>query len=196
MYSKFQLQVKCENKLSPKFQSFQGVRQGDNLSPTLFNIFINDLNFPTQLCDPAKLLDEKISHLLYADDLLIISESPTGLQQSLNYLENYCSMWGLEINMTKTNVMEITNKQKRCNTQFFLGRKEIQVCDCYRYLGILIDNKGRFQSAIEDLKAKGLKALFKLNKNIQNCDFPVQVQSKLFDATIKPIILYIWRSGD
>ena len=45
MYANFDLQVKIDDQLSPKFSSVQGVRQDDNLSPTLFNVFLNDLKF-------------------------------------------------------------------------------------------------------------------------------------------------------
>lgn len=43
MYSKTQVCAKIGNKLTESFRSDVGVRQGDNLSPTLFKIYINDL---------------------------------------------------------------------------------------------------------------------------------------------------------
>ena len=56
------------------FPSNIGIRQEDNISPTLFNVFLNDLQFD-QSCDPVTLCQETLSHLLWADDLLLISES-------------------------------------------------------------------------------------------------------------------------
>ena len=44
----------------------------------------------------------KIQILLYADDTVIFSESPEGLQKSLNCLAEYCKSWKLSINTEKT----------------------------------------------------------------------------------------------
>ena len=44
MYTKTRSTVKVNDDLSNWFETECGVRQGDVLSPTLFNIFINDLS--------------------------------------------------------------------------------------------------------------------------------------------------------
>jgi hypothetical protein len=49
-----------------------------------------------------KLIDSNIGCLLFADDLLILSETKKGLQHSLNNLSNYCDNWQLAINVNKT----------------------------------------------------------------------------------------------
>ena len=75
------------------FMSLLGVRQGDNLSPTLFNIFVNDL--PSIFdCNPARVGNMNINCMMYADDLIIMSESYEGLQESFNRLEKYCKQCG------------------------------------------------------------------------------------------------------
>ena len=57
------------------FGTLQGVRQGDNLSPTLFSIYLNDLAKETKDMGPGVSLDDiNISILLYADDIVLISE--------------------------------------------------------------------------------------------------------------------------
>ena len=75
--------VKINNSITPTFKSEVGVKPGDNLSPSLFNVYLNDLKFPEHSCDPIKLSSVSLSHLLWADDLLIMSESSVGLQKCL-----------------------------------------------------------------------------------------------------------------
>ena len=128
--------VKINNSITPTFKSEVGVKQGDNLSPTLFNVYLNDLKFPEDSCDPIKLSSVSLSHLLWADDLLIMSESSVGLQKCLDVLHNYCKEWKLCINIEKSNVM-IIEKGKRAangNTEFRIGDQTLTYCKEYKYL--------------------------------------------------------------
>ena len=100
--------------MSPFFSSIIGVRQGDNLSPTLFNLFLHDL--PGELgidCSPAVFGDMKMSCLLYADDLVLFSETAQGLQKLLGRLECYSKLWALEVNTTKTKTIYVGQKGNR-----------------------------------------------------------------------------------
>ena len=79
------------------------MRQGDTLSPDLFKIFINDLvEIFGDECDAVSLGDLKSNCLMYADDVIIVSQSEQGLQKCLNKLETYCEHWYLDININQT----------------------------------------------------------------------------------------------
>ena len=72
------------------------LRQWFCLSGLLFDLFVNKLqSIFDSFCDPVTVWDEEVSSLLLADDLLIMSRSPTGLQQLF-----YDSL-GLEVNHKK-----------------------------------------------------------------------------------------------
>ncbi len=57
--------------------------------------------------DPPTLVDSKVGSLLFADDLIILSESKEGLQHSMNNLSLFCDNWKLTINIGKTKSMVI-----------------------------------------------------------------------------------------
>ena len=81
-----------------------GVRQGENLSPLLFSLYLNDLQeflqeaqmglkeirdlathtFDNNLCALLKLYI-----LLYADDTVLLAESPKDLQNSITLMKEY-----------------------------------------------------------------------------------------------------------
>ena len=47
---------------------------------------------------PAQLADILVNSLLYADDLILVSESGSGLQNCLKKLQTYCDKWKLKVN--------------------------------------------------------------------------------------------------
>jgi hypothetical protein len=53
----------------------------------------------------AQIINQNINCLIYADDLLLISTNASGLQNSLNRLQQYCNTWNLKVNVQKIKVM-------------------------------------------------------------------------------------------
>lgn len=115
MYLGNKCAVKIGDKQTEFFTQRRGVRQGCNLSPTLFNIYINELAVQLDHCAAPglSLLDREVKCLLYADDLVLLSPTEQGLQQQLDIVDQYCKNWALAVNMKKTNVM-VFQKRPRC----------------------------------------------------------------------------------
>ena len=104
MYENVMYNVKLPSDLSQIFTTSCGVKQGCNLSPTLFNIFLNDCpDIFGEISDhPIDIDGVKLNCILYADDLMLISETAEGLQNCLNKLDSYCQQWNLSVNISKT----------------------------------------------------------------------------------------------
>ena len=128
--------VKAGGKMSMFFSSMSGVRQGENLSPILFSLFLNDLvhfmsnsynGLSTLSKDVASILNTedievffKLYLLLYADDTVIFAESPEELQTALDTMQLYCDTWKLQVNTSKTKIVVFYKRKNKANTFFFI----------------------------------------------------------------------------
>ena len=199
MYHEANICVKIENKLTPQFDSNIGVRQGDTISPNLFKIFINDLTkIFDEKCDPVSLHDTNLSCLLFADDVVILSKTESGLQRSLNLIETYCKKWCLELNVDKTKVLIFNKSGKLIKRDFVFGNNTIECVQTYKYLGILFSASGTFSYAKKDLYQRALKGLFKLYRSFSDITPNVSTGLHIFDHTLKSVALYgceIWGSS-
>ena len=85
MYEHISYSIKLKDGYLDPISSNLGLKQGCPLSPMLFNLYIDDIKdvFDEQ-CDPIPLSDVNINHFLYADDLVLISQSRIGLQKCLD----------------------------------------------------------------------------------------------------------------
>ena len=193
MYSQLRCCVSLPNGISLPFASLIGLKQGCNLSPTLFNIFINDLvdKLDPILCHSPCLNGLYVNCLLYADDVVIISESKEGLQQALDKVSEFCYAWHLKVNYTKTKCMEFTRAKRKQDVPFTIGDIHLTSCQSYCYLGTLFAQNGSLRLASEDLNEKAKKAMFSIIKNLYKnkaCDIPIMFS--LFDKMILPIASY------
>ena len=184
--------IKVEGGYLDPIQSDMGLLQGGILSPKLFNLYIDDIkDIFDEKCDPINLHDIKLSHLLYADDLIIVSKTEQGLKQGLKNLERYCEQWKLEVNISKTNIMIFNSSGRKLKSDTFLFQgKKLEVTDSYCYLGINMSPSGSFNHTQKVLKEKAQKAMFPLYSVISQFNLSPARSLKLFDIYIKPIALY------
>ena len=196
MYKSVESCVRWNGELSESFQCLKGVKQGCILSPLLFSLLINDVaNYVFEKGRHGLQIipqTREIFSLLFADDIVLLSSTPQGLQNQINNLAIKSKELGLEVNLEKTKIMVFRKGG-------FLGKREqwfyegvkLDVVNQYKYLGYLITTKLSFEEVCDDIsrKAKGkITDLFKTMWAIGNIDTNIFFQ--LFDCQIKPILLY------
>ena len=125
-------QVVIENKLSDLTPVTSGVPQGSVLGPLLFLLFINDL--PRSIDSVVKL---------YADDVLMYRsiKDPSdhqALQNDLNKLAHWSTIWQMPFNLTKCEYLIVTNKSSPLMYHYKLNDYEIQRVQSAKYLGLTI----------------------------------------------------------
>ena len=196
MYCEVKCTVKTQEGFTSFFKSSIGVKQGEVLSPMLFNLYINDiLDTFTDGCDPIKICDRKLNALLYADDLVLISRSEKGLQTCLDNLHSYCNLWKLQVNTSKTKVMVFNKAGRLYRHNFIYANMPLECVRHYKYLGVYFSINGNFTFQKTNQKGRALGATFKLKKTICGENLSPREAIKLFRKCIIPVGLYgseIW----
>ena len=167
-----------------------GGQQGCPLSPNLFGLFIDELErVMLQRAEKADMpgleTGRLVPLLMFADDLLVLSTSATGLQNQLDALQDFCTQRNLTVNTAKTKIGIVVFEPAYTDTGDFTytGR----VCR-FKSLGLSIDAHLGVASAPEERYQAANKALHALNSRCacMNIRDPF-ITCKLFDAIVAPV---------
>ena len=137
-----QFLVRWGKALSDGFSVSNGVRQGGILSPFLFNLYTDGL---------SNLLDDSaygchylgsVNHVYYADDMVLLSPTPYGLQKMLYMCEEYAKAHDIIFNARKTVCMVLTPRKLRnmILPSIYLCGHALSFVTEYKYLGYLVSN--------------------------------------------------------
>ena len=134
--------------------------------------------------------------ILFADDMVIISRTPEGLQLSLDRLQCYCETWNLSVNSDKTKIM-VFRKDGRLsyNEHWFYNGIELEIVNQFNYLGLVFTPGGSFMQATKTLSGKALRAMCSLLSITRNMEVPLNIMLNLFDSFVCSILCYaseIW----
>ena len=196
IYHVVKARVRAGGELSDAFMCPLGLKQGEVCSPVLFSLFINEL--ASEIISKGKhgvqLIPDlfEILILMFADDVVLISDSITGLQKQLNVLYETALSLGLVVNLEKSNIIVFRNGgYLSLNEKWFYGRTKMNVVNMYKYLGVILSTKLSFSHMLCDIANKGKRGvinIFKLLKRIR--ERSPKVFFKMFDAQIQPILSY------
>ena len=166
------------------------MRQGFSLSPTLFNIYINELAraLEKSAAPGLTLLESEVKCLLFADDRVLLSPTKESLQQHQDLLHRSCQSWSLTLNLSMT---KITVFQKLCSLQdqkYKLVLTPLPTKN-YTYLGLNISATGNFHKAPNDLRYKARRAFYAIKRNTK-FNIPIRIRLKILESVIEPIAFY------
>jgi len=118
-----------------------GVRQGCILSPLLYSLFINDvairLKEENNDCGVPVGPERRLVVLLYADDIVLLSESESGVASLMAAVHAYSVQWRFDVNHAKCGLMCFRWQGSRLPTsEIRLGERKVEWVSVYKYLGI------------------------------------------------------------
>ena len=119
--------------------------------------------------------------LLYADDIVIFSDTEANLQTLLNTVNKWCCQWRLKINLNKTNIVHIRKQsQNRTQFQFKIGENNIEIKETYKYLGCILSETFDFTVTATALAESAGRALGSLINKYRAADgLPFSVYAKV-----------------
>lgn len=173
--------LRANGRSSRKIRARRGVRQGDPLSPLLFN-YIMDWALST--LDPnigVSVGESLVNHLAFADDVSLLATTSGGLQLLASQLEEALNTMGLKPNAAKSASLRIVVD----------GKKKLWVCDPRPFLSIggqivpVIDIEGHYKYLGTELSAtrrrKVYPAEIRLNTHLKHLEkAPLKPQQRLF----------------
>jgi len=210
MYSNIKSCISYNNNVSDYFNCEIGVRQGENLSPFLFSLFLNDLedfllsknitglNSINSDLETELEIYLKMFIMLYADDTVLLAETPGDLQLQLNAFGEYCEAWKMKVNVDKTKVLIFGYGRLCQDLNFSYKNADIEIVKQFNYLGVTFTKTCNFDANKKYLADKAIKAMYEVLKLGRAYKLTVKIQLDLFDKLIKPILLYgceIWGFG-
>ena len=175
MYKGIKSMLKINGMSSEFFNCNIGVRQGENLSPFLFSLYINDLeefllnknvvgiHSISNAIENELLVYFKLLVLFYADDCVIMAESAEELQNALNEFQMYCFEWKLTVNVDKTKIL-IFSKGPMLKTKFYYNNQVIESVRDFKYLGVVFSRSGSFCKTKKHLYEQAQKAMYGIIK--------------------------------
>eukprot|EP00808_Paulinella_micropora_P004305 g27005.t1 len=169
----------------------QGVRQGDPLSPVLFLIFIDALaEMLAERCKGLAYSPEgpatrrQLRSLLYADDVVMLAESPEELNAMIEVVRSFCDTWRIEINLTKSQVMEVHPRGVcRKAEGYYYGSKAIEVVKQYKYLGLMLTDTLSWDAHHERALAKARKGHVALARLFARREIPFAAKRAMWTTT-------------
>jgi hypothetical protein len=172
IYAESDTVIDYKHVLSEKIRVKIGVKQGDPLSPLLFNMVIDEFfrKIPPNL--GVKVGEQAVFALAFADDLVLISDTESGLRDLLLKCEQFYAKRGLRLNPDKTVLMtrDKTNKLYISNINVAGVRPHsLSSGEFFRYLGVQFDPSGRTapnKTALTELLEKLTKAKLRPNQRL------------------------------
>ena len=203
--------VRAYGKVSDEFPIMNGVRQGDILAPTLFNLFFDAVidmavskhpghgakmwfNTDAVLVGSRKKMKEcvMIQDLEYADDMCLISDNMDELEMMLQDMNESCSEMGLTISTKKSKIMAVLFSLRADNPQQLPQPVQIQllsdpvsVVSDFQYLGSIITSDCNMDTLESPRPHDVLDPSVEYQRRIKTT-----TKLRMFKAVVLPTLLY------
>ena len=204
--------VRTCGHLSRPFQIMNGVRQGDVLTPSLFNLFLDavmERALEGHVNDGVRIFyhpeaelvgsRRKMTHesfvqdLVYADDMCLVAATREALEGMLHSVNRVCRAVGLAINTTKTKIMSVLPLSPHQLHPVVLSPHSapVEVVEEFQYLRSIMSSACTLDSEICSRISKASKSFTYLSRILwYKRKIKLATKLRVLKAVVLPTLLY------
>jgi len=200
-YDESYMIIQISENFSEVFKTSMGVRQGGVLSPKLFAIFVDELLRDLEATELGiKIGETRITAIMYADDLLLITETKTRMKKLLEVTETYGTNHGIKFNPDKTELLIFNHAIKRnldsrrlddWQGDLILSGHPINVVSSIRYLGSWLNDKLNAKDHIVKRRSTAYCAYNRVKKlGFSSIHTSARLKGNMYKVYIRTVGLY------
>jgi hypothetical protein len=181
MFTNGSFQLVVNGQLSSTISRNRGLPQGSPLSPIIFNLFIDSLNY--ELNDG--LSEDVPQSLFFADDGLLLCRSHFHAVRLLEIASQWANDNGMVFNVSKCGILSPTVGKK----PLYLNGEEIQQVSEYKYLGFLVKCDGIDFNKHVEVKVESCRSFLKFLQ-IQCSEWSPYTRFIIYNTFLRPKLEY------
>jgi len=198
LYDKVLLQVSINGALGQPFETHAGTKQGSELSPLLFGLFVELLHELIRLELPGVgpvVAGMTLPDILYADDCLLLATNPSDSQRLLDVLALFCKLFGMQVNLAPHKTCMVVFRPQGvalpAGMQLHFDGQAVPVQDTYNYLGLHLHATQGITQAPRLLAEAGRRALHAMLGRLRSTHLSqFDIRCRMFDVLVEPVLSY------
>jgi hypothetical protein len=190
-YDKSLIYIELNGEITEEIKINGGVKQGGPLSPKLYNTYVKSLiKRIEEINMGARIGNVKISILVYADDIMLVSPVKIGIAKMLIKTQEYMEEWKIKINLDKTNYIQF-GRQKIIDYELIVNEIKINRVKTMKYLGMTFDEKLNFNEHVKERTKKCMKAVYGLHAiGLLSRSMDLETKQYIYKTYCRPVLTY------